>query len=552
MTHEGSSGNSDALRYERNRFVAFAFASADAFLETDMELRVKYATGAVKALIGVGDDAVIGTSFAEALCQRDRPRLRAMGAMAQTAGRAGPVVIAPAAEVGTPAVEVSVTYLPNRRGRLYFTMKRQDSRNHKRRRDAEGREAGGLMNAEDFASLASDLAAQNREGGDATMTLLEVTGLDALGAKLDAGTAQGLMEEVAAYLQIHAIDGAAARLSGDRYGVVHKNDLDIGALEGTLTSLAKETDPQGKGVSVGSQQIDLDADELSETDLAKAVIYTISQFAEHGSEFTVADLRDSYAGMLDETKGKIAVFRRMISNQHFDVAFQPIVELETRHVHHYEALVRMKGTGAKVSPFETITFAEGAGVIQEFDLAMCRRILWDLAAIEDPDLMIAVNLSGRSLQTPSFVDQLGALLKTNEPYRKNIIFEITESSRIENLDETNTIVQELRKMGHKVCLDDFGSGAAAFQYLRAFQVDCVKIDGIYVQEAGDSAKSQAFLRSIVSLCHDLGIETVGEMIETDSVARYLQGLGVVYGQGYHFGRPEIGLTKLKVKRTNAA
>lgn len=551
MAQEGKTENTDALRHERNRFVAFAFASADAFLETDLDLRVLYATGAVKALTGSSEEAIQGVSFADAVVQRDRARMRAMAVMAQTMGRAGPVRLSPLADDGPDVIELNVTYLPNRKGRLYFTLRKLDPREQSPHQTA-GSEAGGLMNVEDFTSLACDIASQGGHGKDATMTLLDITGLGALEANLDAKGAQNLMEDVAAYLQIHAIDGAAARLAVDRYGVVHKGDVDISALTGSITTLAKESDPDGEGVSVGSHQFDLDQDELSETDLAKAVIYTISQFAEQSGEFTVTDLKDSYAGMLDETRGKIAEFRRMIVNQQFDVAFQPIVCLATSEVHHYEALLRIKGKGANVSPFQTITFAEGAGVIQEFDLAMCRRVLWDLAAIEDPEIVIAVNLSGRSLQTPSFVDELSKLLKKNESYRQGVMFEITESSRIDNPEETNKIVQELRELGHKVCLDDFGAGAAAFQYLRALQVDCVKIDGIYVQEALHNKKSQAFLRSIVNLCRDLDIETVGEMIETEDIARYLKTLGVDYGQGYHFGRPQIGFGGLQSRKTSAA
>lgn len=551
MVQEGKSDSTDALRYERNRFVAFAFASADAFLETDLDLQVLYGTGAIKGLMGIGEEAMLGTNFADAVIQRDRARMRAMAVTAKTTGRAGPVALAPVTEGAADLVELGVTFLPNRSGRLYFTLRKLNAREQRSHRPTDS-EAGGLMNVEDFTSLACDIASQGRDGGTATMTLLDITGLDTLEASLDAKAAQELMDDVAAHLQINAIGGAAARLSGDRYGVVHKSDLDIAALSGSLTTLAKDSDPNGKGVSVGSHQFDLEDQELSETDLAKAVIYTISQFAEQSGEFTVTDLKASYAGMLDQTRGKIAVFRKMIANQQFDVAFQPIVDLATRGVHHYEALVRMKGKDAGASPFETITFAEGAGVIQEFDLAMCRRILWDLEAIEDPQMTIAVNLSGRSLQTPSFVENLSKLLKKNESYRQGLMFEITESTRIENLEETNKIVQELRDLGHKVCLDDFGAGAAAFQYLRALQVDCVKIDGIYVLESNHNKKSQAFLRSIVSLCRDLDIETVGEMIETEDTARYLQKLGVHYGQGYHFGRPEIGLSQLQTRSTSAA
>lgn len=125
------------------------------------------------------------------------------------------------------------------------------------------------------------------------------------------------------------------------------------------------------------------------------------------------------------------------------------------------------------------------------------------------------------------------------------MFEVTESAKITNLEATNGVLQELRMLGHHVCLDDFGAGAAAFQYLRALQVDYVKIDGIYVKEALTKPSAPAFLRAMASLCRDLGIETVGEFVETDEVAKFLLDVGVQYGQGYLFGKPGMGVAPTK-------
>ena len=544
---------SEDLRYERNRFVAFAFASADAFLETDVELQVLYATGAVKSLIGIGDDAIIGSNLADAMIARDRARIRAMAAMAQRAGRSGPVLLSAIADDAPPLLELGVTFLPNRKGRLYFTLRSGEARLSQGGSGNKGTEAGGLLNAEDFTTAACDIAAQyHAGGGEAAITLLEITGLNDLESRLGAKGAQELMEDIAAYLQISSVDGAAARLTADRYGVVHKADLNVSALESSLAERAKSADPKGKGVSIGAQHVDLNDTELSETDLAKAVIYTITRFAENSGDLTVSDLKDSYRSMLDETRGKIAEFKRMIANQQFDVAFQPIVDLSTGAVHHYEALMRIKSGGENSSPYDTITFAEGAGVIQELDLAMCRQVIWNLKAVGDPTVAAAINLSGRSLGTPGFIESLTAMLKKNEILRQAVMFEITESSQIDDLEATNKVVQELRRLGHKVGLDDFGAGAAAFQYLNALQVDCVKIDGYYVQESGRSERGKAFLRSIVMLCSDLEIETVGEMIETREDAEYLKSLGVHYGQGYYFGRPKIGLPGVPQSKVTAA
>ena len=96
----------------------------------------------------------------------------------------------------------------------------------------------------------------------------------------------------------------------------------------------------------------------------------------------------------------------------------------------------------------------------------------------------------------------------------------------------------MRASGHKVCLDDFGVGAAAFEYLRAIDIDFVKIDGSYVQSALENTKSSHFLRAIAGLCRDLGVATVAEMVEDEYCVKYLVSAGIDYGQGYYFGRPD--------------
>ena len=140
---------------------------------------------------------------------------------------------------------------------------------------------------------------------------------------------------------------------------------------------------------------------------------------------------------------------------------------------------------------------------------------------------------------------LHKMLKPCDDIREELMFEVTESAKITDLDATNTVIQSIRGLGHHVCLDDFGAGAAAFQYLRALQVDYVKIDGIYVREALTKPNAPAFLRAMASLCKELGIETVGEFVETDEIAKFLVQVGVQFGQGYLFGKPGMGVAPTK-------
>src|SRR5690606_7138657 len=123
-----------------------------------------------------------------------------------------------------------------------------------------------------------------------------------------------------------------------------------------------------------------------------------------------------------------------------------------------------------------------------------------------------------------------------------LMFEVTETARIDDLGRANAFLQDLRRAGHRVCLDDFGSGQASFQYLRSLKVDLVKIDGSYVRNALKTDDDRKFLRAIIQLCNSLGIITVGEMIENEATANFLRSNGVQYGQGYLFGRPSVDIS----------
>jgi EAL domain-containing protein (putative c-di-GMP-specific phosphodiesterase class I) len=125
---------------------------------------------------------------------------------------------------------------------------------------------------------------------------------------------------------------------------------------------------------------------------------------------------------------------------------------------------------------------------------------------------------------------------------KQILFEITETTAMSDLQRVDRILVTLRKAGYRICLDDFGAGASSFPYLQALTIDFAKIDGGYIARMRDSAKDRAILRAIVVMCRDLGVGVIAEMVERVDQARDLLEMGIAYGQGYLFGRPSPSLT----------
>ena len=237
--------------------------------------------------------------------------------------------------------------------------------------------------------------------------------------------------------------------------------------------------------------------------------------------------------MLQATVARIADYRGALDTGAFQLAFQPIVSLADRtSVHHYEALSRT-ADGTPIASM--VSFAEELSMVAEFDMMVCRRVALLLVEAGKRRPSIAANVSGRSLECPAFAQALLALLGAHPQIRGRMLFELTETAQVHDLARVNRVMQELRRRGFRVCLDDFGSGAATFHYLRAFDVDFVKIDGSLIRS--HDHRDHAMLRSVVALCREIKVATIAEMIETREQAEWLGRMRVTHGQGYLWGRP---------------
>ena len=117
-----------------------------------------------------------------------------------------------------------------------------------------------------------------------------------------------------------------------------------------------------------------------------------------------------------------------------------------------------------------------------------------------------------------------------------------------DLAGANQFIQNLRGEGFPVCLDDFGAGAANFQYLSTMEVDVVKLDGSAVRNAQKAPRGKAFLKSLVGLCRDLGVETIAEMVDDEEGLKFIRECGVQYVQGYLFGKPNTNIKSFKELR----
>ena len=401
-------------------------------------------------------------------------------------------------------------------------------------------EGSGLLAGDAFSEIAvKKLQDAQGKGENAEMTLVNLPGFEDFYESLNEEEREVLLNTVGTTLRANSIGGDSAGAIGDgKFGLVHEAGLDIAALEATLTEATKAFDPKGEGVEAQAGTVDVDLEGVDDDDLAKGLVYTINHFKEQaGDKFNVKDIASNMNNLVLEAAQSLNSFRSIVKGNDFQVAFHPILDVRTGAVHHYEALVRFAGNFEE-SPYKHISFAEETGLITEFDIAMARKCVEWLRKNKADKVSIAVNISGMSVGNAQYEKELHALLDADTWLSNFLVFEITESSRVADLKQANDFVQGLRKKGFHVCLDDFGAGAASFQYLSVLEVDVVKLDGSAIKNAQEAPNGRAFLKALSTLCKTLNVETIAEMVDSKEALEFVRDCDVEYVQGFLFGKPD--------------
>jgi len=533
------------LKAERDRFVALAFCWAEFMFELDANGTVLFAVGATSPALGRQAGELVGRNLKTIVTEKDRFLFDQLLNVARKRGRIEHVSIRLEGNRGmTPPLDFAGYCLDELNGHFFLAFKTGAPATVIKggapiSRDLES----GLYDGGAFADVATNRVEQMQQAGqDVQVTMMAMPEMGKLSKKLGDEAGHELMASVGACLKANSVHGdSAARLAEDKFSFIHDSETDIEAIQSQITELTRLADPEGKGVEVKAATVDMNDSGVSPADMARGLVYTINKFREQeGAHFDLSALSTNISALASEAAGWMENFHRIISNTTFDVAFQPIVDCKTGEIHHYEALARFKMDGSgDESPYRHITFAEETGLIHQFDIAMARKVVEWLSKQprNSNKYRLAINISGHSVGTLSYVSALHDMLKENKWLDGKLMFEITESARMTDLESADEFIQSLRKQKYHVCLDDFGAGAASFQYLSTLDVDVVKLDGSAVRNAMSVPKGRAFLSALTELCKKLGVETIAEMIDDPRGLEFVRECGVDYVQGYLFGKP---------------
>ena len=338
-----------------------------------------------------------------------------------------------------------------------------------------------------------------------------------------------------------------ARLGGDEFAIVLEDansaesarvvaERMLGALRSTF---ALGTHDVFVGASVGiavASSNDSASELMRNADLAmymaktsgkhQAVVYEPSM---HAAVVRRVELQQDLRGALDRKE--------------FVLHYQPIVALDSGTVAGLEALIRWQHpTRGMVAPLDFVSIAEQSGDILEIGrwilAEACHAcVRWGGSAPGSSGIAVTVNVSGRELREPAYVEHVREALQRSGLPPHRLILEVTESILVGNDTTTIERLQALKGLGVMLAIDDFGTGYSSLSYLQRFPVDIIKIDKSFIDHLGIQGSESPLSLAVVSLGSALSLRTIAEGVETEGQFDRLRDLGCPYGQGYLFAKP---------------
>jgi len=269
---------------------------------------------------------------------------------------------------------------------------------------------------------------------------------------------------------------------------------------------------------------------------ADAAMYRAKSSGRDRSMLFDAQMRAEATRLLDLE----ADLRRAIKRESFEPWLQPIVRLSDGVVVGHEALLRWNHERhGPLSPDAFIGVGEDNGLIEQVDWLMYRRVL-EWLATHGGDGYVSINVSPSHFRGEDFAQRLLDLVAACGANPNRLRIEITEVALLDDAPRALRTLNVLRSRGVLALLDDFGTGFSALSYLHRFPIQCLKIDRSFVAglQGESHMESLALIRAILALAATLGIDAIGEGVETTYQHETLRDLGCVYGQGYLFGYPQ--------------
>ncbi len=541
---------------------------ADAVMSTDIEGRINYLNPVAEKLTGWSEAEARGRSMVEVFrIFSEKTREPVQNPVEEVLAYGHPVGLANHTVLvhrdGTEfAIDDSAAPIHDRDGRLIGAVMVLHDVTHARRLAAEvSYQAShdgltGLLNRHAFEQRLRNLLEES-EGMDGSHSLmfLDLDQFKVINDTCGHLAGDALLSVLGPVLQKHLRHSdLLARLGGDEFGVLLQH-CPVPVAKRIAEALIEELENlnftwEGKpfriGLSIG--QVNFSVDSWSLADLLSAADNACYLAKENGRNRIHLFSRDdqALAHRFRQTQW-VGRIREGLEEDRFCLYCQAIVTTTSaRSVKsdeagaHFEVLLRLHDKDGKlVMPMAFIPAAERYNLMVRIDQWVLETAFAQLAkAGSERVATCSINLSGASLGEEGFLQFINSCFERFAVSPRMICFEITETEAISNLAKARFIIQSLKTLECRFSLDDFGSGMSSFGYLKNLPVDYLKIDGTFIKNLVSDPIDRAMVAAINNIGHAMGLKTIAEFVESASVLRELNELGVDYVQGYCIAKPE--------------
>jgi diguanylate cyclase (GGDEF)-like protein len=395
------------------------------------------------------------------------------------------------------------------------------------------------------------LAAAVAQGRGIAVTVVDLDDFKVVNDTLGHGTGDAILQAVAERLRACAGRGATiARLDGDEFAVLVEADVEQSRELGAriLAALTQPYSDGGRPVSVGAS-VGVVLANASEAALTAEALTRRADAAMHlakrRSKGGMVVYEPAIAAALGDPDLPMLLAAALRGDGGFEVHYQPVVRMDHGRADQATAPVAVEAlarwthpTLGPVPPDVFVAAAERAGIIAELDNLVLDRACQEAVALAERDgpLDMHVNVCASRLCEPELEESVRAALDRYELPGNRLVLEITETSRVTDLDAAARTIAALRELGIRFAMDDFGTGYNTLAQLHLLPVDIVKLCQAHTAVDGEE-RVEALCRSVVSICQALGLTVIAEGVETASQADILARLGCQLGQGYLYGRP---------------
>lgn len=352
-----------------------------------------------------------------------------------------------------------------------------------------------------------------------------------------------VLQKVAAYLngissyEYHTL----SRLGGDEFALIVKTDKPsvIEIIKKEVLGVSKLDDPLLKNISVSVGIVNYPKDAKDRKTLLSYADSAMYRAKSNGRDQAQMFNKSIHDDIVKEYETKLKVVNAIKENQ-FEMLYQPQFHSDET-VYGFESLIRLKVDGEYISTQYFIDVAEKNNLIFDIDKFVLDKVTRDWSSVVRKDgcknLMMSVNISGKHLIAPGFVEEVVSILARNAFPPQNLCIEITEGSFVKSIMLAKEVVDKLRTIGIKIALDDFGTKYSSLRYLQGFPTSHLKIEKSFTDTIKIDSSEGNIVNIIINIAHLLNCEVIAEGVETEDQLRYLRDHGCDIIQGYYYSKP---------------